>query len=148
MTDIVFLTVDDVLKLHQHQIDVYGGEHGVRDFGLLESALAMPQSMFGGQYLHQDIYEMASACLFHLVKNHPFIDGNKRAGAVAAYVFWQSTASNSPHRQMILPKWCLRLPKADSINKKLPTSFDNIRSQSHDQTGLLRSARREQDGVG
>ena len=81
------MTVDDVLKLQQHQIDVYGGEHGVRDFGLLESALAMPQSMFGGQFLHKDIYEMVSVCLFHLVKNHPFMDGNKRAGAVAAYVF-------------------------------------------------------------
>jgi len=85
--NIVFLTIDDVLKLQQHQINVYGSEHGVRDFGLLESALAMPQSMFGGQFLHKGIYEMASAYLFHLVKNHPFLDGNKRAGAVAAYVF-------------------------------------------------------------
>ena len=106
MKDIVFLTVDDVLKLQRHQVDVYGGEHGVRDFGLLESALAMPQSMFDGHFLHKDIYEMASACLFHLVKNHPFIDGNKRAGASAAYVFLaindiQLTASQSDFTEMV-----------------------------------------------
>ena len=55
--------------------------------GLLESALAMPRSGFGGQYFHTDLHEMAAAYLFHLVKNHPFVDGNKRVGAGVAFVF-------------------------------------------------------------
>lgn len=82
-----FLGVDDILDLHADQVALYGGEHGVRDLGLLESAVAQPQAMFGGKYLHQNVFEMAAAYLFHLVQNHPFLDGNKRTGAVAALVF-------------------------------------------------------------
>jgi death-on-curing protein len=82
-----FLGVEDILELHADQVALYGGEHGVRDLGLLESAVAQPQAMFSGNYLHQDVFEMAAAYLFHLVKNHPFLDGNKRTGAVAALVF-------------------------------------------------------------
>jgi death-on-curing protein len=82
-----FLSVEDILELHADQVTLYGGGHGVRDLGLLESAVAQPQAMFGGNYLHQDVFEMAAAYLFHLVQNHPFLDGNKRTGAVAALVF-------------------------------------------------------------
>ena len=82
-----FLQVTDVLLLHSEQVDLYGGEHGVRDMALLESAVAQPQAAFGGECLHNDIFEMAAAYMFHLVQNHPFLDGNKRAGAVAALVF-------------------------------------------------------------
>lgn len=85
MTD--FLSAEDVLTLHADQVDLYGGEHGVRDMGLLDSAVAQPQASFGGQYLHNDLFEMAAAYLYHLVQNHPFLDGNKRTGAVAAMVF-------------------------------------------------------------
>lgn len=84
---IQFLTLDDVLESHSEQITLYGGSDGVRDVGLLESALAQPAAMFGGQYLHADVFEMAAAYLFHLVKNHPIIDGNKRVGLEAALVF-------------------------------------------------------------
>lgn len=82
-----FLGVQDVLGLHADQVALYGGEHGVRDIGLLESAVAQPKATFGGEYLHKDIFEMAAAYLFHIVQNHPFFDGNKRVGAVAAMVF-------------------------------------------------------------
>jgi death on curing protein len=82
-----FLTLDEVLKIHGDQVGRYGGSSGVRDLGLLESALAMPQATFGGQFLHAGLFEMAAAYLFHVAKNHPFIDGNKRTGAVAALVF-------------------------------------------------------------
>lgn len=82
-----FLQVADVLALHSAQVDLYGGEHGLRDMGLLESAIAQPQATFGSEYLHTDVYQMAAAYLFHIVRNHPFLDGNKRTGAVAALVF-------------------------------------------------------------
>ena len=85
MTD--FLQPVDVLLLHSDQVDLYGGEHGVRDMGLLESAVAQPQATFDGEHLHADIFEMAAAYLFHIVQNHPFLDGNKRTGTVAALVF-------------------------------------------------------------
>lgn len=87
MNPIVFLTTEDVLRIQRHLVDFYGGEGGIRDIGLLESAVAMPMSMFGGDFLHKDIHEMAAAYLFHIVQNHPFLDGNKRAGAMTAFVF-------------------------------------------------------------
>lgn len=83
----LFLTLEEVLEIHAEMIDRYGGSAGVRDQGVLESAIAAPQSGFGGQYLHTDLYHMAAAYLFHITKNHPFIDGNKRVGAMAAFVF-------------------------------------------------------------
>lgn len=82
-----FLTLDDVLESHAEQIMAYGGSDGIRDVGLPESALAQPEAMFGGQYLHADLCEMGAAYLFHLVKNHPFLDGNKRVGLEAALLF-------------------------------------------------------------
>ncbi len=66
------------LKIHHRQIEKFGGTSGVRDEGLLESALAQPQATFSGKYLHATIYEQAAAYLYHIAKNHPFIDGNKR----------------------------------------------------------------------
>jgi death-on-curing protein len=82
-----FLTIDEILEIHTDQIARYGGMAGVRDVGLLQSALAQPQATFGGQFLHADLFDMAAAYLFHIVGNHAFIDGNKRVGAVAALVF-------------------------------------------------------------
>jgi len=82
-----FLGVEDILTLHADQVDLYGGERGVRDIGLLESAVAQPRASFTGEFLHADIFEMAAAYLFHIVQDHPFIDGNKRTGLVAALVF-------------------------------------------------------------
>jgi death-on-curing protein len=82
-----FLTLDEVLSLHADQVERYGGSSSVRDVGLLESALAMPAATFGGEFLHTSLEEMAAAYLFHLVKNHPFVDGNKRTGLMAMLVF-------------------------------------------------------------
>src|SRR5438045_7198064 len=82
-----FLTIDEVLAIHSDQVRQYGGSGGIRDVGLLSSALAMPRASFGGQYLHPSLHEMAAACLFHLVQNHPFIDGNKRIGLAATIAF-------------------------------------------------------------
>ncbi|MDR3622676.1 MAG: type II toxin-antitoxin system death-on-curing family toxin [Paludisphaera borealis] len=83
----VFLDVDDVIQIHTIQLEEFGGSEGVRDAGLLDSATAQPAATFGGAFLHADLFEMAAAYLFHIVKNHPFIDGNKRTGLAAAAVF-------------------------------------------------------------
>ena len=82
-----FLSLTEILEIHRDQISRYGGTSGIRDIELLKSALGMPMATYCGEFLHTDVYEMAAAYLFHLVKNHPFLDGNKRAGAVAALVF-------------------------------------------------------------
>jgi death-on-curing protein len=87
LTEPVFLGLDEVIEIHNDQIKRYGGRPGILDVGILKSTVAMPSATFDGNYLHTDIYEMAAAYLFHIVRNHPFIDGNKRTGAVASIVF-------------------------------------------------------------
>jgi len=82
-----FLTLDEVLGIHADQIRVYGGSSGVRDLELLRSALAMPETTFDGQFLHPSVFEMAAAYLFHIARNHPFVDGNKRTALMCALVF-------------------------------------------------------------
>lgn len=84
---IEFLTVETVLEFHAEEMARSGGSMGVRDLGLLESALAQPEASFGGEYLHRDLYEMAAAYLFHITQNHPFVDGNKRTALVTALAF-------------------------------------------------------------
>ncbi len=90
----LFLTVDDIIESHQNQIDTYGGSYGIRDIGLLESAIGQPEASFGGEYLHADIFEMAAAYIYHLVMNHPFVDGNKRVGLEAALIFLEINNEN------------------------------------------------------
>lgn len=85
--EIYFLTYEDVIEIHIDQIKRYGGKNGIRDNNLLLSAIAQPQSAFGGQYLHKSIFDKAAAYLFHICQNHPFIDGNKRVAAVSSLVF-------------------------------------------------------------
>ena len=87
MASPLFLSAEDVVEIHADQIQRYGGSLGIRDADLLQSALGMPEAGFGDQYLHVDLFEMAAAYLYHIVQNHPFIDGNKRAGTMAAFVF-------------------------------------------------------------
>ena len=90
----MFLTLDDILESHLNQIDTYGGCHGIRDICLLESAIAQPEASFGCHYFHADIFEMAAAYLYHLVMNHPFVDGNKRVGLEAALIFLEINNEN------------------------------------------------------
>jgi death-on-curing protein len=82
-----FLTPEEVLDIHEMQLKRIGGGAGIRDQGLLESALAQPPATFDGQFIHEDVFAMAAAYLFHIVRNHPFVDGNKRVGLLSALVF-------------------------------------------------------------
>lgn len=93
--DVTFLSVEDVLHIHENTLQHEGGARGLRDQGLLDSAVAMPQQRFGGELLHEDLASMAAAYLFHLAQNHPFEDGNKRVAALAALVFLQSNGVES-----------------------------------------------------
>ena len=98
----IFLTVDDVLSLHDLHLQRYGGSAGVRDRALLESAVSQAQASFGGEYLPSDLAGMAAAYLFSLVKNHDFIDGNKRAGLAAALTFLDLSGFAIDHSTAVL----------------------------------------------
>lgn len=83
----IFITVQEIIADHAEIIRGYGGLDGIRDIGLLASAMDMPKATMFGEYLHPTIFDKAAAYLFHIVCNHPFIDGNKRTGTMAALVF-------------------------------------------------------------
>jgi death-on-curing protein len=82
-----FLTIEEVVQIHDELITAYKGLHGVRDMGLLVSAIEMPKASMFGEYLHDSIFDKAAAYLFHIVCNHAFLDGNKRTGAACALIF-------------------------------------------------------------
>ncbi|TAK58533.1 MAG: type II toxin-antitoxin system death-on-curing family toxin [Bacteroidetes bacterium] len=93
-----FIPDEIVLPIHTDLVKRYGGQSGVRDKNLLLSALAQPGMTIGGKYLHKNIFEKAAAYGFHVCRNHPFIDGNKRIAFVLMDVFlqmngWLLTAS-------------------------------------------------------
>jgi death-on-curing protein len=87
MGKIRFLTLAEVLEVHLDQMERYGGEAGIRDSGLLLSALSMPGAKFAGTRLHRDLFDIAAAYAFHIGKNHPFADGNKRTALASALTF-------------------------------------------------------------
>lgn len=101
-TDCVHLTVDIVEEIHAEAIRQFGGLDGVRDRALLESAVAAPQATFGGESVFRDIVEVAAAYLFYLCRNHPFLDGNKRAALGACIVFLRL---NGREPAADSPKW-------------------------------------------
>lgn len=109
-----FLSLVDVLLLHDLQLQHYGGATGIRDQGLLESAINTPHASFGGQYVHNDIYEIASAYAFHIAENQPFVDGNKRTALASALVFLDLNSVEIDD-----PKELLYAAMIDIANKKL-----------------------------
>lgn len=86
---IQFIVIYTAMQIHDEQTSQLGGTFGLQDNALLESALHMPQAQFGGEFLHSTIYEMAAVYGFHICKNHPFIDGNKRTTHAIMFLFLQ-----------------------------------------------------------
>lgn len=118
----LFLSLDEVLEIHQQQIERYGGSAGIRDSAGLESAVATPQATFGGEFLHRTIPAMAAAYLFHICQNHPFIDGNKRVGANAAITFllmndWEPTFDEPELVELVLAVASGRITKQELTEK-------------------------------
>ena len=88
-----YLSAEQVLFIHARLIAETGGEHGVRDLGLLQSAVARPGATFDGDELYSDLYHKAAALMESLITNHPFVDGNKRTGFTAAAMFLRLNGS-------------------------------------------------------
>jgi len=99
---IVYLSVDQVLFLHELQLDRFGGSRGLRDQGGLESAVARPAMTFAGEDLYPDIAAKAAGLMHSLVMNHPFVDGNKRVGISAAELFFELNGArlDSPDKDL------------------------------------------------
>lgn len=105
MTEVIWIDLPEVLAIHGRQLDEHGGASGVRDDGLLESALARPQQLF--TYGEPDVFDLAAAYTAGIVRNHPFVDGNKRTGFVVGILFLELngptfTASEADAIQAVL----------------------------------------------
>jgi death on curing protein len=105
----VYLTAEQVLFVHYRLLDETGGEHGVRDLGLLESAIARPQATFDRQELYPDIFEKAATLMESLINNHPFVDGNKRTGIACAVLFLRQNGVSFSVKNAELEKYTLRV---------------------------------------
>lgn len=86
---IKYLTIEQILKLHDAVVEKFGGLSGIRDPNLLFSCIEGPKMTIFGEDLYPSVYDKAAVYLFNIVCNHPFNDGNKRTGAGAAYLFLQ-----------------------------------------------------------
>lgn len=73
-----YISLDEVIAIHDNMVSLYGGSHGIRDLGLIESAISRPKATFGGEDLYPDIFTKAAALFHSLMFNHAFVDGNKR----------------------------------------------------------------------
>lgn len=100
----VFVTLKETLRLHAKTISRFDGGSGIRDIGALESALAQPQTTLFGQYAYKDVFAMGAAYCFHIVKNHPFVDGNKRTGLLVTLVFFKKNGFHivADHEELYL----------------------------------------------
>ncbi|NOY93678.1 MAG: type II toxin-antitoxin system death-on-curing family toxin [Deltaproteobacteria bacterium] len=121
-----FLTVEDVIEIHESQLERFGGSDGLRDRGLLESAVAQPQMTFGGEFVHVDLFAMGAAYLFHLVANHAFVDGNKRVGLLAALVFLDING--------------IRIERDSELLLELTLAVAEGHADKHQVAGILRRA--------
>jgi len=104
-----FLTVKDVLLLHNLAIDESGGSHGLRSLALLESAVARPQASFGGEDLYPTIFLKAGALVHSLLRNHPFIDGNKRSSMYSAMTFLELNGYRFVAKQKEVVNFALKI---------------------------------------
>ena len=85
--NIRFISLEEIINIHNDQISIFGGVSGLRQNNLLESAIESVKTTFYKKYLYKNIVEMGAAYAFHIIKNHPFVDGNKRTGMIAMLLF-------------------------------------------------------------
>ena len=117
-----FLSIEDVLSIHARMIKEFGGMPGIAGQGMLESAVAMPGAGIAGTFLHESLSAMAAAYLFHICKNHPFFDGNKRVAVVAAELFLNINGMRLNVSNEELKELCLGVA-AGGISKSETVAF-------------------------
>jgi death on curing protein len=131
MPDIAFLTLEDVLTLHDDAIAFAGGLSGVRSIDLLQGAIAQPEAGFAGEWANKFPFGMAAAYAYHLSRNHAFVDGNKRVGLSAAVVFlymngWELDDPNETLHPVMedVAQGILAKPELAAIFEKLARKLD------------------------
>jgi death-on-curing protein len=119
-----FLSIEEVIEIHTSMIQDYGGLDGIRDMGLLLSAIEMPKAAMFGEYLHPSIFDKAAAYLFHIVSNHPFLDGNKRTGSAAALVFLEMNKIAIEFEEREFEELVVRVAEGKAEKEELSAYFE------------------------
>lgn len=120
-----FFTIDQIMVIHDDFLKEHGGLSGIRDIGLLESAIEMPKATMFGEYLHKTIYDKAAAYLFHIVQNHPFNDGNKRTGSLTAVMFLFSNGVEVNINQYDYINFVVEVAKGKKDKGQIAQYFEN-----------------------
>ena len=117
----IYLTAEQILFLHARLIAETGGSHGLREPDRLLSAVGRPQAIFEGQELYPDIYSKAAALLDSLIRNHPFIDGNKRTAIAAAAIFLRQNGLYLQAEKLELERFTLGAAQAQFTLEQIVT---------------------------
>ncbi|WP_243375157.1 type II toxin-antitoxin system death-on-curing family toxin [Geotalea sp. SG265] len=116
-----YLTAQQILFIHYRLIETTGGSHGVRDLGLLQAAAARPQATFDGGDLYPDIFAKAAALMESIIKNHPFVDGNKRTGITTAGLLLQFNGFRLQTTQDELYRFTMAMAAGEAGAKEVET---------------------------
>lgn len=127
-----YLSLEDVLLLHHLSIEKAGGSHGLRDPGLLDAAVHRPQATFSGEDLYPSIFDKAGALCHSLIKNHAFVDGNKRTSLLSAMTFLELNGYRFECGQDELVDFGLKIDNENIPAEKIATWF---MSHSHNVSG-------------
>lgn len=127
------LSPKQILLIHDELIEIYGGSHGVRDENLLESAIYQPYASYGGVDLYPTVFDKAAALLRSLIKNHPFVDGNKRTSIAAAQIMLEEngylfTVSVKSTFEFLL-KIANKKPTVEQISAWLKGNCDKLKPE-------------------
>ncbi|MBW4640458.1 MAG: type II toxin-antitoxin system death-on-curing family toxin [Gloeocapsa sp. UFS-A4-WI-NPMV-4B04] len=119
-----FVPKSDVLDIHKRQIERFGGLDGIRDDGLLDSDLAQPQATFFGELLHPTISSQAAAYLYHLAKNHPFLDGNKRTAFATMIAFLSMNSYELNMTEEVAYNMVMQLAQSEMTKEELSSLLE------------------------
>ncbi len=118
-----FLSCKNVIAINWQLVKEFGGLYGIRDKNLLESAVYAPQATFDGKYLYQTIHEIAAAYAYYIIKDHPFVDGNKRTGLMTAILFLESNQKIVIFKSGELYNLGIKIAKSEMTIKKVSHIF-------------------------
>lgn len=120
-----YLTLEEILILHAYQIETFGGSSGLKDSGLLESAVLRLRATFDGIDLYSDVFEKAAVLISSIIKNHPFVDGNKRTGAHAALTFLELNGFVSNFDTETLVTLCVDIASGSANVQQVTKMLEN-----------------------
>ncbi len=121
----IFLSVEEVIKIHDDLVSEFGGLQGIRDMGLLISAIEMPKSTMFGEDLHKSVFDKAAAYLYHIVCNHAFLDGNKRTGSACALIFLTENGYQFKYDMMDFEKMVCKVASGFLKKEEISQFFQN-----------------------